>query len=766
MDPGIEDLMQLAKLERMRARLPPPEDVAQAFERLFAHKLKSGTVLEDNQAQLALQALQYCSRSRAERQARGESIDGLLSESVLNNVARTLLRIVQLSNAPNPDLARAFHDEIVALRNGPTNVVSDSILVYAQNLAYSGQPGRARDLVVEYEESSKREAMLSDVKGPENKDTSASSQKTAQAKEIFRSRLQLAWQGVLAGFVHADDEPELLNTLQMMQARGYKVSLSQKSAVISFYLRRRDIQPIKTWYADLWQQVSSKSMAPPTAETVGKTVQQVLQWCIRHNELEYGHQIVRDATISNPPKPIWDAIFVWAAGTGKGPDEINRMFGVMEASNKTIPDEAEHRHPDITTINALVEFAIEKSDPYLAERFIAIGKARNIEADARTYVLQMQYRLKVHDVDGALTAYANSQAMDLSSNEDVPTVNALIVALCNSKRHDFDSIMNVAADLSDRQARFDASTVSALTRLHLGRDEIHDVVDLLNTHAFHYSSAERQAIREDILAFALDPETPTSRTWDAYTILRSIFDESPREQRTTLMLDFFRRDRPDMAVHVFNGMRSHSRADTMPTIDTYVSAFLGAAKLKDLESLEVIHNQLKLDFNINPSTRLYNALILGYTACEQPRRALRFWDDISASKEGPTYNSIHITFRACEKAPFGDLKARELWGKLRKMKVELDQQLWASYVGALAGNGDNSYVMSEVEKGEREREVEVDVFLLGSLFNAAAGQGKQREVEEWGRERWPTVWKELEALGEDVEENGMRAFRIEREVEP
>jgi pentatricopeptide repeat protein len=201
-------------------------------------------------------------------------------------------------------------------------------------------------------------------------------------------------------------------------------------------------------------------------------------------------------------------------------------------------------------------------------------------------------------------------------------------------------------------------------------------------------------------------------------------------------------------------------------VDTYVSAFLGSAKLKDLESLEVIHNQLKLDYNVDVNTRLWNALIAGYTACGQPRRALRFWDDISASKEGPTYNSIHIVFRACEKAPFGDLKARELWGKLRRMKVECDQAMWGSYVGALAGNGDMSYVFAEVEKGEREGEVEVDEFVLGSLFNGTPGQSKQREAAAWGRERWPHVWKALEDVGEDVDENGMRLFRIDRSVEP
>ncbi|KAK3064936.1 hypothetical protein LTR53_018334, partial [Teratosphaeriaceae sp. CCFEE 6253] len=278
--------------------------------------------------------------------------------------------------------------------------------------------------------------------------------------------------------------------------------------------------------------------------------------------------------------------------------------------------------------------------------------------------------------------------MDLPTDEDVPVVNALIIALCSSGRHDFDTVMNVAADLSDRRARFEPTTVATLSLLHLDRDELHDVIDLLHTHAYHYSSTERATVREMLVAHCLDPKTPVARSWDAYAIIRDVFDELSRGPRTQLMTNFFTHDRPDMAVHVFNHMRSHSREDTMPTVDTYVTAFMGAAARHDLESLEVLHNQLKLDFNITLTTHLRNALIIAYTSCGSPRRALSFWDDIVASREGPSYKSVQIALRACERSPFGDLKAQEIWGRLRRMRVDLDPAMWASYVAALAGNGD------------------------------------------------------------------------------
>ena len=232
------------------------------------------------------------------------------------------------------------------------------------------------------------------------------------------------------------------------------------------------------------------------------------------------------------------------------------------------------------------------------------------------------------------------------------------------------------------------------------------------------------------------------------------------------MTAFFTRERADMGVRIFQNMRMHSRADTIPTVDTYVAAFLGLAKLRDLESLEVIHNLLKLDYNITPTTYLYNALIIAYTACGKARKALGFWDDIVASREGPSYNSIHIALRACEKSPFGDLKAKDLWSLLRRRNVELDHNLWCSYVGALAGNGDIDMAITAVEEAEGKGELEVDAFLLGSLFEGAPGVVKKSEVESWARDRYPEAWAKLETFGHDVDEAETKHFKIDRRVTP
>lgn len=728
MDPGLDKMMELEKMTRLKARLPPPEDVVRALRAFSLHKRNTGTAIADNQARLLLQSLQYGDSASAR-----SSGEPAIRISLLQDLVEALLSTIRQQRImrEHVDLAKELHTR---LQGAKLRYDALATRCYATCLSRTGEAALAEELVLSLEQ---RKNLSEDSVGR-------------------RMQRTWMWAAVLEGFTARDDKVGVSRVLGAIKQRGLDDHRAIPAAMLQYAMRRQRPEEVAHWWR---KYCTSGGLEELDFSITELQVGDVLEWCLAHEHLSLGHSIVKDLTQKSPPKRIWDAIFVWAAGTGKGVEEIGRMIDVMLQSG-------EDREPDADTINALVEYATNNNDPYMAERFISLGRDRGIDSNAKTYALQMSYRLRVGDLDGALTAYKTLQTMDLSSNEDIPTVNKLIVALCNSKRHDFDTVMNIAADLSDRRARFEPLTVANLSLVHLNRDEVHDVVDLLNTHAFHYSSIERAIVRDALLQYTLSIETPIARSWDAYTILRNIFDELDRNARTDVMTSFFTRERPDMAVNVFNHMRFHSREDTMPVVDTYISAFLGAARLKDLESLEVLHNQLKLDVNINQTTRLRNALMIAYTACERPRKALSFWDNIIASREGPTYESIHIAFRACERANFGDVKAREIWAKLRKMKIDLDSTLWASYVAALAGNGDAGSGAKALEEGEKNGEVVVDKFILGSLFDAAPGFVKQGEVEEWAKAIYPGVWAEVDSLGWEVLEDETRRVRIDRSVTP
>ena len=59
MEAGIDKMMELAKRERMRARLPLPAEITLALQQLFQSKWRKRSGLTDTEAQLALQSLRY-----------------------------------------------------------------------------------------------------------------------------------------------------------------------------------------------------------------------------------------------------------------------------------------------------------------------------------------------------------------------------------------------------------------------------------------------------------------------------------------------------------------------------------------------------------------------------------------------------------------------------------------------------------------------------------------------------------------------------------
>jgi hypothetical protein len=415
-----------------------------------------------------------------------------------------------------------------------------------------------------------------------------------------------------------------------------------------------------------------------------------------------------------PDKPTWDAIFLWSAAIGKGPDEIDRMMDVMIRRN------TEERQkdplvpllqPDIDTINMLVDFAISKQDSYSAERYVTLGEKRGIYPNERTFTMQIQYRLSIQDVDGARAAYLGLQGDKLGDDRSLAAINQLIQAMCQSQHAHFEDLMAIVDDLHERKARFEPETVAALCLLHLRRGETHDAIDLLQVHAYHYTPEQRAIIRKTLLAFILEGQTSTADAWDGYQILRQSFPETPREDRIPIMNDFFARKRSDMACHVFFHMRNETHPALTTTKAVYVAAFTGFARNADAESLELAHNQLKLDLNVDMDTQLRNALMLAHAATGNNRKALEIWAEIGSSREGPTYNSIAIAFRSCEGMPFGADHAKSIWRRLKEMDIDIDKTIFTAYLGAIARNHLHDEALALVESAEEEYGFQRDLYM-------------------------------------------------------
>jgi hypothetical protein len=302
-------------------------------------------------------------------------------------------------------------------------------------------------------------------------------------------------------------------------------------------------------------------------------------------------------------------------------------------------------------------------------------------------VLQLGYRIDGNDPSGAYDSLEMLLQLTSNNEEALPVINRYIRYLCAAQPPDVERILHVTSLGERRLIVLEPETVVELCKLFLMNDQQYDVIDTLSIHSFNYSIEERAAVRDAFLAYCLDKKNSTARAWDGYSLLRQFFPETDRDARVKLMHAFFNRKRPDMACYIFGHMRAHRNDEFRPNLDIYVSCLEGLGRCPDRENLKMVHNMLKMDTTIQPTTKLYNALMIAYAACDDASRAFEFWDDISNSAEGPSYNSLAVVFGVCEALPFGDEKARDIWAKILEMEIEVPRFVFNAYCGAIASQG-------------------------------------------------------------------------------
>lgn len=507
---------------------------------------------------------------------------------------------------------------------------------------------------------------------------------------------QAVWHAVAQGFAKEENTPELISTIEIIRSTPPLFTSDVQALMVRYFAQRNHLDQAKYWYMQ-------DAVQPDNGKGLSSALVPLLKACAQSGDTAFGHQVVTSVLQEMPNKETWDAVFLWSAAIGKGPDEIDRMMNVMV--RRSIEEQQRKPgvplvQPDIDTINLLVDFAMSKQDSYSAERYVVLGEKRGIFPNAKTYTMQITYRLSISDVDGARAAYYGLQGQISDDSECIEAVNALIRALCQLQQHHFDDIMAIVDDLHECNARLAPETIAILCVLHYKRGEPHDAGDLLNMHAHQMSIDQRVVIRQSLASYIMDKETSIADAWDAYQMLRNAFQETPRCDRIPLMNEFFARKRPDMACHVFFHMRNSVIEEIAADKEVYVAAFTGFARNADAESLELAHNQLKIDLNIEMDTKLRNALMLAYASTGQHPKAMQFWAEIGSSQEGPTYNSIAIAFRACEGTHYGERHAKSIWHRLQEMDVDIDKQIFTAYLSAIARNHRHDEALALVESAE------------------------------------------------------------------
>ena len=704
LDPGMDKMLELDRRIHLVARLPPQKDLVQAFNAFIDTKIKRKRAIQDFQALQLLQTLEILEKrhvpdgspslDNAALRAGLQAISQVPPDSgyteAHNKLARALFQAIRDRAEDKPKIQ--IQDETKLEPQEEPKMDSQERfgvpMALITILCATGEPREARHLLEQLGEP------------PPNQ----------------RGPRAASWALVLAGFSKLNEEKALEKTIEKMQELNIEFSTNVARTLAVHFARHDNVEEAKKWYGmvDL-----KKPRSPHSGNsfTQDETVYQaLLEFCLRNGEMEWGRHILTPDGLVKHSFNRWDAMFRASAATGRSVDEIDRMVSVM--ARRADESGQEELRPDVDTFNGLIRFAISKGDAYLAERYFGLMEKWSVKPTAETYCLQIDYRLAAGDLDGALASYNLLREQEIVEDEDWATMNKLLQVLTTKPSAQSDTLMGVRDDILDRRRPIPAATTLALCKWFLLRDDYPEVVALLNSLSFNYSTSQRIEIRDMMVNFTLNPETDTGRAWESYMIFHQVFDRETRcDVRNRAMTFFFARGRPDLATYIFTNMSKHVRADTRPSLDTYIRAFEGIAATGDPDALEVIHNLMKLDTDIEPCTHLYNCLMIAYAACDMPLRAVEFWREISTSDEGPTYNSLKIALRACERLPFGYNTARQIWGKLRQADIEIDRQLFTSYVACCARQRMFEDMYAEMKGMKELTGEEPDVNTLVSLFH-------------------------------------------------
>ena len=212
-------------------------------------------------------------------------------------------------------------------------------------------------------------------------------------------------------------------------------------------------------------------------------------------------------------------------------------------------------------------------------------------------------------------------------------------------------------------------------------------------------------------------------------------------QRHTLMHKLVSLGRTDLGLELFHDMR-HSDI-SQPTRETYAIMLAGCGKTRDAQTLEHIHNALRLDSSIEPDSALFNSLMLAYNRSRLPEKSLAIWEVLSQSSLLPDVEAASLALDACIRLPrYGLLRAREVWTFMEDNNIDPSPSSYAALLSVFASVGKWDGMMGLLERMERNK---VDAMVLGTAYNNMRRDRKE-EVERWARVNRPGVWDYLESI--------------------
>ncbi|KAH6845104.1 hypothetical protein B0I37DRAFT_416662 [Chaetomium sp. MPI-CAGE-AT-0009] len=724
-EPGYDVLLHYRSLETENARPPAREDLLKGWRQFIQYKRKSySRSLNPTQAFLTLRLLHHLVATSPENEGQGEDL------------SFTDLRAALYVTATKPpkgttehhlELATLLYGEIERRIQSMRELgIDEEVIKEAVGGKDTGDFELFLTALTQYGGALEAAEHLAEFRA----------RLAAKGDTKSFARVRVLWTLVLRGLAKEGREAELLAEWGRAEKANFEYMPPVHEIMTTFYATRDRIEETKQWFE---KPVHGGWQRSP------KAYMEVVRFALRNGEQEWLQPIFEELINSNPPKEWWNVVFQWAVLVmDKGVEDIKQMMQIMSAQTggKETKEGTESVKPDASTIDALIRAAIEKQNPYLAERGVQVIYDKLLKGE-----------------------------VIINQDQDLPVLNKYLRALCAVPEPDIGRILDITADLEQRHATLEPDTVVSLCMVFLRNDNQYDVIDTLSLHTVSYSLEERAQVRRAFVEYCLDRRVSTARVWDCYSLLRQFFPETEPDERVRLMDAFFARNRPDMACYIFGHMRSQGNLAQRPTADMYVRCLEGLGRHPEPgpggdgegESLRMVHNMLKMDTTVQMDTRLYNALMIAYAACGEPDVAVEFWRDITESAEGPSYASLAIVFWACELLPFGDRTARGIWQKIQRMDLEVPPDVFWAYCGAIAGSGHLEEVIRLIRGMDASVGYGPGMMTLGVTYNALPGSDRKEEFEAWAAAEYPEIWAQLEKKGRTETLRGTK-FNIVRDM--
>ncbi|KAL2809287.1 hypothetical protein BJX63DRAFT_367572 [Aspergillus granulosus] len=710
---GLKPMTDLMRSLTDQSRGPGNDILAKAFQDFFETRAGEPGFITHFQARLLSTTWKHLRAQ--EEQLEPEDWQRVFSTESLENVLYVLSEATCLPEAREivRKVARyAFLELCEDHGSGRNRVNRIALLAYINIQALNGNPEEARHTV-----------------------------------ETFWYRLRKTspspWLTVIRGFAIENDSRQIRRVADKFDENGVNFDPSSQEELVELLIGQDLLSAAKAVYECPLSEGKEPNLSTKIA---------IIKYAILNSD-PAGLEPIFESLQSAPISQTIGIRLLWDAAHGKDASSIAKNVELLAAENVDVMNSL-----TISCVNDLIEYANFIKSPTLASGFADLAPAWDLVPDSQTKLILLESRIQAGDVDEALQSLGELEDLDTTAPENLHLMNKLITMLCWSGQDDniFDHVSSFLDPIFESNVRLEAETLAALTHLLVYRHDWEGVSELLRPRLGAYESEERAKVRNALANFILDTTQDSDQAWNAYNLLQLAFPETGVSKRTEIMTSFYKRERSDLAFLVFGHMRQAENFSQRPKPDTYARCFQGIARTQDAKHLELVHNMLKLDTEVDLNIRLLNWLMLAYAECDKPEKSMAIFREILQSEEGPSRRTISFFFKVCEKHASGAQEAIKMMEKLKVLDVSVDRRLYMAYVEALAAQCEFDLATEAFNAMNEVTGFEPTSTSLGLLYNAIPYQYWKDEVEKWAKEKYPDLWKQLEGVERTEQEEGQR----------